>query len=113
MKPAILPIEFTQGDDYDLQFEFEDEDGVPDDQSSYTYSAKIRPFPTSQSSVAVWAATVDDTDEDTGIIIISWTDTQTRQMPQDCVWDLQRVDGAGKILTVVKGAALVNRDATR
>lgn len=110
MKPAKLDLRFTQGDDFSIRVTVETALGVAVSQVGNTFTAKIRPHPTSS---VVWAATVDTSLLASGVVGLSWTDAQTTQMPLSAVWDLQRVVSTDPTLTLIAGSVTVDRDVSR
>lgn len=112
MQPGTLSIAFTRGDDYALELTFTD-DGAPPvalDYSAMTFAAQIRPF---EDDTFVVPFTVDDTDSDTGVVILSLTAAQTALLDGVHAWDLEVVDGANATTTILAGTATVKADVTR
>lgn len=106
MEPAKLDRKCTRGDSYSCTFTFSDDDGAID-YSGDDIAAQVRPNYDSPDSQAQDFA-IDDTDADTGIVIISLTAEQTAVLPVDCVWDFVINE-----TTLFAGAFTVKKDVTR
>lgn len=68
--------------------------------------------PTDSATEAI-ELSVDTTNTDSGIIQISASAEQTRQMGGDGVWDVQAQDSTGRVKTWFRGKTKWTRDVTR
>lgn len=111
MVPGALDIAYTRGDDYTLRLEFKDADtNAQLDWSTMSFSAQLRKF---EDDVLAATFTVDDTDSDTGVVLLTLTAAETADLGRAYAWDFERVDTDGQVLTVLAGTATVKLDVTR
>lgn len=110
MLPGTLNIEMMDGDGYRNTLTFTDSDDDALDLSSYTFSAQIRKNPKAEDAVSF---IIDDTDADTGVIVISLTGDQVRSLFHKCMWDMEYVIGDSDPTTVLKGTITIYSDITR
>mgnify|MGYP000210929864 CR=1 FL=1 len=106
-----LDLEETQGDDWRVILTFQDVDSQPIDMSDGDYSAQVRKTATSSTLLAEF--TVDDSDAADGEIVLTLDAEDTAELPAVCVWDFQRVTGAGETVTILSGSIRVRREVTR
>jgi hypothetical protein len=110
-----LDLTIKRGDLYPHQLEFVTRaaDGTitPIDVSDRVYTAQIRER---QASATAVAFTIDTSQADNGIILLTLTGDQTRALPAIAVWDLQEViPPETDPVTLLAGSVTVKGDVTR
>lgn len=98
---AVIKLGLIAGDDFSATLTAE-KNGEAQDLSGQTFTAQVRPAPGSDTETASF--TVDDTDADTGVLVITLGHDDTEGIAAgEYVWDLRGVDGDGKVLTIMAG----------
>lgn len=112
MQPGTLNIAFTRGDGYTLELTFTDNQDPPValDYSGMTFAAQLRRF--EDDTIAV-DFSIDDSDSDTGIVVLSLTAVETAELERAYAWDLELTDGADVPTTILAGTVAVKPDVTR
>ncbi len=104
-----LNLTMYQGDTWSRTIVIED-DGSPMDLTGYTVEVQLRPRPGGMLAVDV---TVDDTDFDTGVVVLSLTPEQTGALTEDRYhWDFQWTDPSGAVETLFYGVVAVTKEVT-
>ena len=99
-----------QGDDWAGTVTIRNEDGTPADISGYTAQAQIRRAVADADPVVEveMSATVESPQ-----VHLSIPHDETEGLSGRYVWDLQLIDGAGAITTVLAGKVIVTAEVTR
>ena len=101
---AQYDLALVQGDTFSQEFDFDV------DLTGAVISAQARTYPESPAKAATF--TVEITDYVQGIVVLSLTPEQTKNMPLRTFWDMQ-VNQSGTITTVMQGRILTSREVTR
>lgn len=110
--PATLNLEETQGDDWSITCNFIDASGYAIDLSASTFTAQIRKRGSRNSSL-VTSFSIDTSDADVGVLVLSLTAEQTALLTQKhYYYDLQQDDYYGYRLTVLAGKITLTREVT-
>lgn len=112
MQPGTLNLAFTRGDDYQLSLTFTDSGDPPValDYSTMSFAAQLRRF---EDDIIAVDFTIDDSDSDTGVIVLSLTAVETADLERAYAWDLELTDGALAAVTILAGTVAVRPDVTR
>lgn len=112
MKPATVDLTIVRGDDFvqELKVSTGADAGsaVPVDWTGCTGAAQIRPSAESASAVD-FTVTLGAS----GAVSVTLPAASSATLASGGVWDLQVVDGAGKIRTWIRGQVSLIRDVTR
>lgn len=111
LTPDHLDLSLYAGDGISFEIDFEDENEVAIDVSSYTWTAQIRKTRGSDTSYSI---DINTDNAATGIIILHIPSTVTSQLPDHSQWDLQSVSiGETEPTTVLQGRVTCTKDVTR
>lgn len=109
--PASFSLRLYEGDDYELRVTFQETaDGVPIDKSASTFAAHIRTVADSEEPLAEF--TVDDTEADEGVILLTLPGDEVIRRLNGARWDLQET-ADGHVSTKLRGPVSVREDITR
>jgi hypothetical protein len=106
--PATRNLTIYQGDVYDHEVTFTDENDDPIDMSAATWRAQLRRNFTSASVLASF--TIDDSDAATGVVRFHLTKTQTADLPGAAVWDAEDTTLG---VTYLRGTVVATREVSR
>lgn len=104
INPAKVNLEFRQGDDVTLRFQF------ATDLSDRIFRAQIRELPESEAILAAFDFTTSVLAS--GIVVAQLTSVQTTDLPELSSWDME-YSLAGKVQTIFAGTVLVSRQITK
>lgn len=112
MRPATVNLTVVRGDDFTQELKVSTgadvDSAVPVDWTGCTGTAQFRPSADSASAVS-FAVTLGAA----GAVTVTLPATSSAALTSGGVWDLQVVDGSGKIRTWVRGVVTLIRDVTR
>lgn len=107
--PRILDLRIYQGDDFDLNYEFQDATGVVINLTGYVGAAHFRRDYTDTNPIVATVTISPD-----GLLLtMSLSSAQTSVMNGDYIYDLQLTSPSGKKRTYVTGDVIVDREVTR
>jgi hypothetical protein len=107
--PVVPPVAIYSGDDCVFPAYQFNSGATFMDLSAWTLTAQWR---AERDSGVVVQLSVDDTDSDTGRILVSATGLQTASMGSGGYWDLQGVDGS-EVQTFIQGVTVYSLDVSR
>lgn len=111
MRPAEADFTDTRGDTWELTVVLFDENDAPLDVSGSTFTASVKADLRASTTVAA-SFDVDDTDADTGTLVLTMTAADTGTLPPGrWFWDLQGTVGS-VVTTYVGGKVTVVGDVT-
>jgi len=110
MPTQVPAVDIYAGDTVQFPtYTFVDDQGEARNLSTYTFTAKWRAHAAASEAIDL---TVDQTNKATGVVGVSASATQTRDMAGSGVWDLQGTVGA-VVETFVYGPTVWTQDVTR
>ena len=120
MIAGVLDIYIEQGTTWSIDLTIQQSNGQPMDLTGYTGRCQIRSSAISQTILASPAVTV--TDAKNGKLTISLTADETAAIPvngysyssvSQYVYDLELVDGMGRVMRLLNGYARISPEVTR
>jgi hypothetical protein len=110
LQPATLNVAYYRGDIRPITINVT-ENGVALDVSADAFIAQLR---RDEDGELVTELEIDDTDADTGVLIVQPAEADVDDLSGTYKWDLRRtVNGATKPVTLVEGTYKVARDVSR
>jgi len=111
--PATSPVvQIYAGDTYTQTYLFKDSAGDPIDLVDEGWEDWKAQYRTSRPAITAYDFTVNDTDADQGILVVSMSKEDTAKLVYEGVWDLQAVRGA-ELKTFITSVVEVEKDVTR
>jgi hypothetical protein len=111
--PATSPVvQIYAGDTYTQRYIFKDSAGDPIDLVAEGWDEWKAQYRATRPAVDFYDFTVDDTDADEGVIVVSMSKETTKKLTHNGVWDLQASKGA-ELKTWVTSDVQVEMDVTR
>lgn len=117
--PATRDVTIYQGDAYSHTLTFVDSNGDPVDlTASYgSYAAQVRQVfrnPSQEAGDVLATFDIDDTNAATGVLVLSLSSSDTEDLPEACVYDLEAMSAVAtpEPYTLIRGDITVMPEAT-
>lgn len=108
-RTARLDWPVRAGDDEELSITFKDPAGGLLDVSGLTFSGSVKQ---SIEGAVLGSMTFETSQAVSGDIVVSLDSVTTAALPDQCIYDIQSVDAAGKVRTWLEGLVQVSRQVT-
>lgn len=102
-----------RGDEFSMQLEFKDEDGVVIDITGWTIFFTVKKKLDDPDTAAKLSVTVSPTDPTNGIALVTVPNTETDNLSGVYYYDFQFKKADGTIQTLVSGGITFEKDVTR